>query len=76
MIPQPPENHHQALLQKQSHLKLAPNWLQRRLSRAPIRWKISLGYLLVLSLAVLGTIIGQLVGNFYTRKAWDKLNLE
>ncbi|MEG3843755.1 ATP-binding protein [Microcoleus sp. herbarium14] len=71
-----PENHHQALLQKQSHLKLAPNWLQRRLSRAPIRWKISLGYVLVLSIAVLGTIVGQLVGNFYTRKAWDHFNLE
>ncbi len=76
MIPMRSENHHQALLQEQSHLKLAPNWLQRRLSRAPIRWKISLGYVLVLSIAVLGTIFGQLVGNFYTRKAWDHLNFE
>lgn len=76
------ENHHQAVLQKQSHrktsrdLKLAGNWLQRQFSRAPIRWKISLGYALVLSIAVLGTTVGQLVGNFHTRKAWDRLNLE
>ncbi len=76
MIPMRPENHHQAVLQKKSHLKLAPNWLQRLIRHAPIRWKISLGYALVLSIAVLGTIVGQLVGNFYTRKAWDHLNFE
>ena len=70
------KNHHQALLQKQSHLKLAPNWLQRRLSHTSIRWKISLGYVLVLSIAVLGTTLGQLVGNFYTKKAWNHLNFE
>lgn len=76
MIPMPRENHHQAVLQKQSHLKLVPKWLQGPIGRAPIRWKISLGYVLVLSIAVLGTIVGQLVGNFYTKKAWDHLNLE
>lgn len=76
------EKHHQAVLQKQSHrktsrnLKLISNWLQRPIGRAPIRWKISLGYLLVLSIAVLGTTLGQLVGNFYNKKAWDHLNLE
>ncbi|MEO9126054.1 MAG: ATP-binding protein [Microcoleus sp.] len=57
-------------------MKLAPNWLQQLLRSAPIRLKISLGYILVLSIVVLGTTAGQLIGNFYTKKAWDKLNLE
>ena len=76
------KKHQKALPQKQSHiktsrdLKLVPNWLQRSICRAPIRWKISLGYVVVLSIAVLGTTTGQLVGNFSTRKAWDKLNIE
>lgn len=81
-LPMHSENHHQAIVQKQSHiktstdLKLTPNWLQQRLRRAPIRLKISLGYALILSIAVLETTAGQLVGNFYTQKALHKLNLE
>jgi two-component system NtrC family sensor kinase len=77
-----PKNDRQALPQKQSQrkrlsaLKLVSNSLQRLIICAPIRWKISLGYALVLSIAVLGTTTGQLVGNFYTKKAWDNLNLE
>ncbi|AFZ08309.1 integral membrane sensor signal transduction histidine kinase [Oscillatoria nigro-viridis PCC 7112] len=76
------KNHHQAVLHKQSRrktsrdLELPSNWFQRLIRRTPIRWKISLGYALVLSIAVLGTTAGQLVGNLYTKKAWDKLNLE
>jgi len=82
IIPMHSDNHKQAVVQMPSHIKtstdfqLAPNWLQQLLRRAPIRLKISLGYAVILSIAVLGTTCGQLVGNFYTKKALHKLGLE
>ncbi|MBE9093428.1 MULTISPECIES: ATP-binding protein [unclassified Tychonema] len=82
IIPMHSQNHKQAVVQMPSPIKtstdfkLGPNWLQQLLRRAPIRLKISLGYALILSIAVLGTTCGQLVGNFYTKKALHKLGLE
>ncbi|HEY9711509.1 MAG TPA: HAMP domain-containing protein, partial [Oculatellaceae cyanobacterium] len=56
--------------------ELSFNWVKRLLHRAPIRRKIGLGYTLALGIAVLGTTTGQLVGDFYTKQASQKLNLE
>ncbi len=78
----PSKKHPEAVVQKPSQiktstdLKLAPNWLQQLLRRAPVRSKISLSYALLLSIAFLGTTAGQLVGNLYTQKVLEKLTLE
>ncbi len=51
-------------------------WIQCLIRQTRIRQKISLGYTLAVGIAVLGGTTGQLVGGFYSRQAFQKLNHE
>ncbi|MEG4942392.1 hypothetical protein [Microcoleus sp. F4-D5] len=65
-----------SLQSQSSALEPCSQWVQRLIRRAPIRQKIGLGYAVALGIAVLGAIAGQLVGDFYTKQASQRLNIE
>lgn len=52
------------------------NGIQTLIRRTSIRRKIVCGYALALSIAAVGTVTGQVLGNFYTQQALQRLDHE